>query len=64
MDESTSALDQTTENKIIEELQRLKGDKTFIIISHRLNVLSFCDRIYKLNNGIINNLGSYEDFKN
>jgi len=63
MDESTSALDSDTEYEIIQEIQRYKGDRTIIVIAHRLTTLKHCDRIYKLQDGKIINIGSYMDFK-
>ena len=51
MDESTSSLDKKTESEVLEEIQRLKGEKTIIVISHNMKVLEFCDRIYELNEG-------------
>ncbi len=51
MDESTSALDNDTEKLIVEEIKRLKGEKTMIVIAHRLTTLQHCDRIYMLTGG-------------
>jgi ATP-binding cassette, subfamily B, bacterial PglK len=60
MDESTSSLDNKTEKEIIKELKLLKGNKTIIIIAHRLSTLKYCDRIFKIDNGeIVEN--SYAD---
>jgi ATP-binding cassette subfamily C protein len=59
MDESTSALDDETEREIVSEIERLKGDKTLIIIAHRLSTLRNCDVIYKIENGRIVNSGPY-----
>jgi ATP-binding cassette, subfamily B, bacterial PglK len=53
MDESTSALDNETEKEIVEEIKNLKGQKTLIVIAHRLTTLIHCDRIYRLENGMI-----------
>tara|TARA_B100000886_G_scaffold144974_1_gene98581 strand:+ start:12767 stop:14512 length:1746 start_codon:yes stop_codon:yes gene_type:complete len=50
LDEPTSALDKITEKKIINNIFRLKEDKTIIIISHRNATLAKCDKIYKLVN--------------
>ena len=63
MDESTSALDSDTEYEIIQEIQKYKGDRTIIVIAHRLTTLKYCDRIYKLQDGKVINIGSYMDFK-
>ncbi len=51
MDEATSALDNETENEIVEEIRRLRGQKTLIVIAHRLSTVEHCDRIYRLEEG-------------
>ena len=48
LDESTSALDETTERKVLENLRRLTN-KTVVIVTHRKTALSICDRILELN---------------
>ena len=53
LDEATSALDTETEREIVDEIQRLKGNVTMIVIAHRLSTLQHCDRIYKLDQGRI-----------
>jgi len=53
MDESTSALDNKTEQEIISEIKKLKGLKTLIVIAHRMSTVEYCDRIYSLNKGRI-----------
>jgi ATP-binding cassette, subfamily B, bacterial PglK len=60
MDESTSALDNQVEHEIVEEIKRLKGKKSMIVIAHRLTTLQYCDRIYRLAHGEIVEQGSYE----
>ena len=49
LDEATSALDEKTEKDLLEDLNRFKGKKTIIIISHRESTLKNCDRIINLN---------------
>ena len=49
LDEATSALDEETEKDLLEDLNRFKGKKTIIIISHRESTLKNCDRIINLN---------------
>ena len=58
MDESTSALDGDTEKEIIEEIGRLKGSLTMIVIAHRETTLQHCDRIYEMSKGQI--IGDYK----
>lgn len=53
MDEATSALDTETEAEIVAEIQRLKGLKTMVVIAHRLSTVQYCDRIYRLDNGVV-----------
>jgi ATP-binding cassette, subfamily B, bacterial PglK len=61
MDEATSALDEDTETVIINEIQRLKGQKTMIVIAHRLSTVQNCDRIYRLEHGRIVEVGPPEE---
>ncbi|WP_088034123.1 ABC transporter ATP-binding protein [Evansella clarkii] len=51
MDEATSALDNNTEKEIMKAIDGLKGEKTLIIIAHRLSTTENCDIVYKLNKG-------------
>lgn len=53
LDEATSALDDETEKQIMDEMYDISGDKTLIIIAHRLSTLYRCEKIYKLENGKI-----------
>jgi len=52
LDEATSALDYGTEDNILLNIRKVKGDKTVIIITHRLNTISHCDKIYCIENHI------------
>ena len=48
LDEATSSLDINTEAKIINDLNKIKGKKTIIIVSHRLSALDICDEVYEV----------------
>ncbi len=50
LDESTNALDKDTQKKIINNLFLNYKNKTIIIISHDHNILSECNKIYKIEN--------------
>lgn len=50
MDESTNFLDLKSEITITNEIKKMKGKKTIVIISHNSNSLKYCDKIYKLEN--------------
>ena len=61
MDEATSALDNNTEKEIIDEIRKLKGKVTMVVIAHRLTTLQHCDEIYEIRNGRISEKYNYED---
>lgn len=48
LDEATSALDNETESAVMEAINRLQGEKTLIIIAHRLSTVKNCDHIYEV----------------
>ena len=48
MDESTSSLDENTENQIITSLRGITSEMTLIIISHRKQILDICEKLINL----------------
>ena len=52
-DEATSALDSRIESEIMNQIKNLKRSKTIIIISHRHETISYCDKIIGIKNGRI-----------
>lgn len=52
-DEATSALDNGTEAAIMESINSLHGQKTLVIIAHRLTTIEECDFIFRVENGKI-----------
>ena len=48
-DESTSAIDIKTEEKIINNINSLK-DKTVIMVSHRASTLKNCNKLIEIKN--------------
>lgn len=61
MDEATSALDSVTERSVIEALESLRGDRTIVMIAHRLTTVQNCDEIYLIHEGRIVDHGRHED---
>jgi len=59
-DEATSALDSQTEQEVVEAIERLRGERTVIIVAHRLSTVRRCDRLYMLEAGRIVKSGAYE----
>lgn len=47
-DEATSAIDDETQKKILENIKRLKKEKTIIMTTHKKSVLDYCDKIYNV----------------
>ena len=59
MDEATSALDNITERNVVSALEKLRGDRTIIIIAHRLTSVMNCDILYYMEKGRIADKGTY-----
>ena len=53
LDEATSSLDQKTESEFMKMLYSLKRKLTIIIVSHRMSILTKCDKIFKIDNSKI-----------
>lgn len=51
LDEATSSLDVETERGFMESVKALQGEKTVIIVAHRLSTVEHCDRLYRLSKG-------------
>ena len=51
LDEATSALDNDTEAAVMEAIDSLKGQKTIIIIAHRLTTIRNADTIFEVKDG-------------
>lgn len=51
LDEATSALDNETETAVMEAIDSLQGNKTLIIVAHRLTTIRNCDVVYEIADG-------------
>ena len=51
LDEATSSLDTETEQGVMEAVRALHGDKTLLIVAHRLSTVAHCDRLFRLDQG-------------
>jgi ABC-type multidrug transport system fused ATPase/permease subunit len=60
-DEATSSLDSQTERMIQQDIDHLHGDKTVILIAHRLSTVQRSDVIFVLKEGRIVEQGSYDN---
>ena len=61
MDEATSALDNITEKFVIRAVEKLKGERTIIMIAHRLTTVRNCDRLFYMDKGRIKDSGTYDE---
>ena len=59
-DEATSALDNETQTKIQEAISNLKGEYTILIIAHRLSTVINADKIFVINDGMVEATGSHK----
>ena len=63
-DEATNALDNKTEQAVMQAIEGLSKDLTLFIIAHRLTTLKNCTKIVELSDGSIKRVGSYQDIVN
>lgn len=61
LDEATSALDYESEEVVRQSLERLKQNRTTIVIAHRLSTVRNADRIFVLSGGRIAEQGTHEE---
>jgi ATP-binding cassette subfamily C protein len=60
-DEATSSLDNQTEASVMHAIQALRGDRTLLIIAHRLSTVRWCDRLIYMKNGRIVESGTFDE---
>lgn len=64
LDEATSALDTHAETIVQEALERLRQNRTTLVVAHRLSTVRTCDRIMVVENGRIVEEGTHQDLLN
>lgn len=60
-DESTSSLDNFAQGEIKKSIDGLKGQSTIIIVAHRLSTIRNVDKIFFLDNGKIEDIGTFDE---
>ena len=58
LDEATSALDTMSEQRVMEAVRALHGEKTVLIVAHRTSTVQHCDTIVQLSHGEVAGCGS------
>ena len=48
LDEATSSLDNENEKAVMDAVMGFKGNKTMLIVAHRLSTIEHCDIVYKV----------------
>ncbi|MDP4300087.1 lipid A export permease/ATP-binding protein MsbA [Leptothrix discophora] len=59
-DEATSALDSESERAVQQSIEQLQGEKTLILIAHRLSTVRNADCIYVMGDGRVLECGRHE----
>ena len=61
LDEATSALDNQTERAVIEGIHAMSGQRTVVMVAHRLNTIRHCDWIFYFDRGKLIAEGRFGD---
>jgi ATP-binding cassette subfamily B protein len=61
LDDSTSAIDSATEDKIQQAMRRISRERTTFLITHRLSQIRWADRILVIKRGELVDQGSHEE---
>ncbi len=61
LDEATSALDSESESRVQSALANLKGQKTVLVIAHRLATVRKADRILMVEGGRVTEAGPHDE---
>ncbi len=60
-DESTSSLNNFAQEEIKHSIDSLKGKSTIVIVAHRLSTIRNVDKIFFLENGKIEDIGTFDE---
>ena len=60
-DESTSSLDNLSQNMVKQSIENIKGKTTVVIVAHRLSTIKNADVIFFLDGGKIVDQGTFEE---
>lgn len=61
LDEATNSLDAHNEQRILDTIERLRGDLTIVMIAHRIAAVRRADRIYVVEDGTIVEAGGWNE---
>jgi ATP-binding cassette subfamily C protein len=61
LDEATSALDSLMAQEVMKAVDKMRGERTILMVAHQITTIKDCDHIYILENGSLVDSGSYEE---
>ncbi|MFW5892752.1 MAG: ABC transporter ATP-binding protein [Bacillota bacterium] len=61
LDDSVSAVDTSTEEKILKNLREIRDDKTTILIAHRISTIKNADKIIVIDDGEVLDIGTHDE---
>lgn len=61
LDEATSAVDNITQQKIMQTLKNIEKECTIILVAHRMSTVVDCDKIFVLSDGHIKGEGTHSE---
>ena len=64
LDEATSALDEDSQRKVQDALYKIMGNRTSIVVAHRLTTVEKCNRLAVIDDGKIVEEGTFADLMN
>ena len=56
-----NSLDLQNEKMILEDINKLRSNRTILIVSHRLDLFKYCDRITSIKEGNIEIFDNHKD---
>ncbi len=61
LDEATSSLDRKTEARVLEQIRGMHRRPACLVVTHRSSALSICDRVYRLEKGMLTEVPACEE---
>ena len=53
LDEATNALDEETEEKILNSILKMDKNLTVILVTHRMQTLKICHRVFQVKDNTV-----------
>ncbi|PSR75789.1 hypothetical protein PHLCEN_2v8906 [Hermanssonia centrifuga] len=63
LDECTSALDPKNQAAVMETIKSVKGGRTTLMVTHKLEVMRMCDRIIVVHEGKVAEQGTFHELR-